>query len=207
MEEDKILIDRKTLKAISSDTRMDLLKLLAIRKYTLSELSKKTNLKNPTIKEHLDHLIDASLVKREESNNKWKYYSLTEKGQKLVNPKKVKILISFVISLLATFGLIGYYIFNFASKLGGVNNAFSYDTAMVTTDTIARSVASPEAMAKTADVINQTTVAAINNSSSFNNEIIIIIAIFFLAALTIFLLVLSIKEKRENKKNCVEIID
>jgi predicted transcriptional regulator len=62
MTEEKILIDRDTLKAIASDTRLDILKSLSKRKKTLSELSKVLNLKSPTIKEHLDHIINSNLV-------------------------------------------------------------------------------------------------------------------------------------------------
>ena len=105
MEDEKILIDRKTLKAISSDTRMDLLKHLSNRRYTLSELSKKMDLKNPTIKEHLDNLIDSNLVKKEESENKWKYYSLTRKGKKIIQPEEVNVLFAFSFSLLSALTL------------------------------------------------------------------------------------------------------
>lgn len=206
MEEEKILIDRKTLKAIASDTRMDILKELSKRKYTLSELTTKLNLKGPTIKEHLDNLIDADLVKREESDNKWKYYFLTEKGKKLVKPKEIKVLISFVVTLFATFGLIGYYIFSslFSSKYA----AKSYDAAVGATEMVMTNKMESVPMA-VMDVAQGATVQAepIIYTSSFNKEIILIIAIFFLIALTIFLLILTIKERKRNKKNCIDVID
>jgi DNA-binding transcriptional ArsR family regulator len=206
MEEEKILIDRKTLKAIASDTRMDLLKELSKRKYTLSELTTKLNLKGPTIKEHLDNLIDADLVKREESDNKWKYYFLTEKGKKLVKPKEIKVLISFVVTLFATFGLIGYYIFSslFPSKYA----TKSYDAAINVTERMMTSKVESAPMA-VMDIAQAATAQAepIIYTSSFNKEIILIIAIFFLIALTIFLLILAIKERKRNKNNCIDVID
>ena len=206
MEEEKILIDRKTLKAIASDTRMELLKELSKRKYTLSELTTKLNLKGPTIKEHLDNLIDADLVKREESDNKWKYYFLTEKGKKLVKPKEIKVLISFVVTLFATFGLIGYYIFSsvFSSKY----TAKSYDAAMGATEMVMtnKMESAPRVVMDIAQGAT-TQVEPIIYTSSFNKEIILIIAIFFLIALTIFLLILAIKERKRNKNNCIDVID
>jgi DNA-binding MarR family transcriptional regulator len=198
MEDEKILIDRKTLKAISSDTRMDILKYLSSRKYTLTELSEKTSLKNPTIKEHLDHLIDSNLVKREESDNKWKYYSLTEKGKKLVKPKEVKILISFVISLIATFGVIGIYIFNsIAGKTKLMSRAMDSSIEQ-----------SAEIMSSSLDVtVTTTDLTTPIIQSSLNKEVILVIAILILVTLTIFLLVFAIKENKNNKNNCIKIID
>jgi DNA-binding transcriptional ArsR family regulator len=95
----KITIDKKTLKAIAADSRLNILKLLHNRKYTLTELSKELNLSKPTLKEHLDILTKVNLIKKEETNHKWKYYSLTFKGENIINPKEIKALLSFVLSL------------------------------------------------------------------------------------------------------------
>jgi DNA-binding transcriptional ArsR family regulator len=80
-------IDRKTLKALSADTRIDILKSLTKRRKTPSELSKELGLATPTITEHLERLAEAGLVRREETGHKWIYYDLTEKGESLVKPK------------------------------------------------------------------------------------------------------------------------
>ena len=108
--EDKILIDRRTLKAISSDTRFDILKHLYSKPCTLSELSEKLNLKNSTIKEHLDILCASGLIKKEDTNRKWKYYSVTFKGKKLVNPTEVRLFLTFIVSFLATLAFFGYFL-------------------------------------------------------------------------------------------------
>lgn len=195
MEDEKILIDRKTLKAISSDTRMDLLKYLSKRKYTLSELSKKLNLKDPTVKEHLDNLIASDLVKKEETENKWKYYSLTEKGKKLVNPKEVKLFISFIISFIATIGAVGFYIINFVLSKTKMISQSSRDMQVM--ETLDVEISQKAVSSATDSVLIQTT--AINNS-----EIFIIIAIILLFSITLFITFLLINEKRKNK---VKIID
>jgi len=80
-------IDRKTLKALGADTRMDILKSLKERRKTPSELAKELNLSPPTILEHLSKLEGADLVKREETGHKWVYYNLTRKGLNLVKPR------------------------------------------------------------------------------------------------------------------------
>jgi DNA-binding transcriptional ArsR family regulator len=80
-------IDRKTLKALAADTRLDILKSLGKRRKTPSELSKELNLATSTVTEHLDKLEEASLIRREETGHKWIYYSLTPKGINLVKPK------------------------------------------------------------------------------------------------------------------------
>ena len=80
-------IDRKTLKALAADTRLDILKSLGKRRKTPSELSKELNLATSTVVEHLNKLEEAGLIKREETGHKWIYYNLTEKGSSLVRPK------------------------------------------------------------------------------------------------------------------------
>lgn len=89
-------IDRKTLKALAADTRLDILKSLSYRRKMPSELSKELNLAPSTVIEHLDRLEEADLVRREETGHKWIYYNLTEKGESLVRPK---IPVQFVIVL------------------------------------------------------------------------------------------------------------
>ena len=98
MMEEKVLIDRETLKAIAVDTRLNILKLLAKKKYTLTDLSEMLGLGNSTIKEHMDNLIKAGLVEKEETDRKWKFYSITLKGRRLVEPREIKVLFMFALS-------------------------------------------------------------------------------------------------------------
>lgn len=80
-------IDKRTIKALSSDTRLAILKKLAERRRILAELSKELNLKTPTILEHIRLLEDVGLVERKETGQKWIYYELTDKGFALIKPK------------------------------------------------------------------------------------------------------------------------
>ena len=108
--EEKILIDRETLKAIAVDTRMNILKLLSSNRYTLSDISEQLELGNSTVKEHLDILAGSNLIKKEETTRKWKYYSLTFKGRRLIQPREVKVLFAFVFSLIATIGFVATFL-------------------------------------------------------------------------------------------------
>ena len=80
------VLDKTTLKALSTDTRQEILKLLAKRPYTASELSKILNKHVTTITEHLSVLEKSGVVKKKDSTNKWVYYALTDKGEKLFKP-------------------------------------------------------------------------------------------------------------------------
>lgn len=99
-------IDRKTLKALGADTRMDILKSLKQRRKTSSELSKELKLAPSTILEHLGKLEGADLVKREETGHKWIYYNLTKKGTNLVKPR-------IPVPLVIVLGLVVILVFSF----------------------------------------------------------------------------------------------
>ncbi len=100
----EIRLDKETFKALASTTRVDVLKLLARRRHMQSELAAELNLSVPTVKEHLFALERAGLVERHEEGRKWKYYSLTKKGEGVLHPEETKIWI--VLSMLV-FSVIG----------------------------------------------------------------------------------------------------
>jgi len=102
--EEKVLIDRETLKAIAVDTRINILKILSKKSYTLSDIADMLGLGASTVKEHLDILVKANLIKKEKTERKWKYYSLTFKGRRFIEPKEVKVLFAFIITLIAAVG-------------------------------------------------------------------------------------------------------
>ncbi len=101
MEDDKITLDRKTFKTLSSDTRVGILKSLSRRRKMLTELSKEFGMSPSTIKEHLDKLARADLVVQKDDGHKWKYYDLTRKGKDVLNPGETKIWIVLALSALA----------------------------------------------------------------------------------------------------------
>lgn len=89
MSEAKITLDRETFKALASDTRLDILKLLDQRQMTVSELGRALNLNKATCFEHLTKLVEAGLVNKLEDDRKWVYYALTWKGRRILNPEKI----------------------------------------------------------------------------------------------------------------------
>src|SRR3989344_1180138 len=80
-------IDRKTIKALAVDTRLDILSSLKKRRKMPSELARELSLSSPTVIEHMAKLEDAGLVKRVETGHKWVYYELTTKGDSMIRPK------------------------------------------------------------------------------------------------------------------------
>jgi DNA-binding transcriptional ArsR family regulator len=102
--EEKFLIDKETLKAIAVDTRLNILKILSKKRCTLTEISDMLGLGNSTVSEHLGHLAKAGLIEREETDRKWKYYSLTLKGRRFVEPRAITVLFMFGLSAIAAIG-------------------------------------------------------------------------------------------------------
>lgn len=101
--EDKITLDRETFKALAVDTRVKILKILDERQHTLTDLAEELGMAPSTIKEHLDRLISAGLIKQIDKGMKWKYYRLTSKGKKILNPYEKKVWIVLATTLVALF--------------------------------------------------------------------------------------------------------
>jgi DNA-binding transcriptional ArsR family regulator len=83
---DEITLSRTEFKALASDSRTGIIKLLNERNHTLSEISKKLELTAPTVKQHLSVLENAGLIQQIDEGRKWKYYCLTKKGSKILSP-------------------------------------------------------------------------------------------------------------------------
>jgi len=112
--EDAVVMDQKTFKSLTSETRTAILKLLKKRNHTISEIAEKLKISKTTAKEHMDILVEGRLVEPVPSTNIWKYYTLTKDGKKLVGeegPKRVVItLVTFVIGfLLSVYGFSGFF--------------------------------------------------------------------------------------------------
>ncbi len=87
----KIIIDRDVFAALASDTRIEMLKELDERRKTLSEIAKNLDYNKSAIHKHLSRLVEAGLIRKEESDHKWIYYSLTRKGKSILHPEKARI--------------------------------------------------------------------------------------------------------------------
>jgi|SRR3989344_4535780 len=91
---DKIVIDNITLKALTVETRVKILKLLLKNKLTQTDIAENLKLSIPAIKEHLDFLEKSNLVNKLEEGRKWKYYQVTEKTKGLFNSEYYKFIIA-----------------------------------------------------------------------------------------------------------------
>ncbi len=109
----EVALSANEFKALSSKTRVEIIKLLGARKHNLTEISNKLSMRLPTIKQHLGVLERAGLIEQIESARKWKYYSLTAKGNALVGKAEASILIVLALAGIAMVGLL----YEFAGKL------------------------------------------------------------------------------------------
>ncbi len=108
------VLDKSVMKALSSDTRQGILKLLANRPYTASELAKLLDKHVTTIAEHVQSLEKSQLIARKDNGNKWIYYALTPQGEKMFKPRYYSWTIMLVLSVVAVVAGLG----NFFSSYG-----------------------------------------------------------------------------------------
>src|SRR3989338_7783584 len=97
------VLDRQTIKALSTDARQDIMKLLAKRPHTATEIAKLKGKHVTTITEHLDTLEKSGLVRKKDGTNKWVYYILTEKGEHLFKPQFYSWVVVFSLSIVFIF--------------------------------------------------------------------------------------------------------
>jgi predicted ArsR family transcriptional regulator len=185
--EEKVLIDRETLKAIAVDTRINILKLLSKKSYTLSDIANMLGLGASTVKEHLDILAKAKLVKKEKTERKWKYYSLTFKGRRFIEPREVKVLFAFVITLIAAVGtafvFAKKFILNRTQKLMVAAPEMSRINAMDAVEEGVLAKGTEELPAAAQELVSEGLHISLSNPST-----IMLIALLVLIALSAFLL-------------------
>jgi len=94
-------------KALSSESRVKIIKLLQKRNFTLSELSGKLSMALPTVKQHLGILSQAGIVNLVDEGRKWKYYTLTKKGKTIATSREsgVTVLLLLAASSIALLGV------------------------------------------------------------------------------------------------------
>lgn len=77
--------DAEIYKALSSDTRIDIMNTLLEGERTPTDISSKLNKSKATIVEHLDKLREADLVEKiEVDGRKWVFYRLTPRGKSII---------------------------------------------------------------------------------------------------------------------------
>ena len=101
----ELILSGNDFKTLSSGTRLQIIKLLSGRNYNLTELSAKLKLSAPSVKQHIDVLLASDLIVMVDSTHKWKYYSLSRKGRKIVEPYSTQVLIVLSTSLVGILGI------------------------------------------------------------------------------------------------------
>ena len=86
MTDDKVVLDKQIFSALSSDTRINILKKLDPKRMTLKKLCDELNLPKSTMRENLTVLVESDLVRKKNICIKWVYYELTEKGKEMLHP-------------------------------------------------------------------------------------------------------------------------
>ncbi|RLF48164.1 MAG: hypothetical protein DRN29_00425 [Thermoplasmata archaeon] len=130
--DDKITLDKKSFMALASESRIELLKKLDERRMTLSELARELQMSKPAVLKHLEKLIEAGLIKKNEDKRKWIYYSLTLKGKNILHPERVKIVLllsTSFISLIAAIAMLWKYLHEKTYKVVELasQNEWTYD--------------------------------------------------------------------------------
>jgi len=98
----KVILDLESFKALSSDTRVDILKALDGKKMGLNDLCKQTQLTKATLHEHLNKLVQAGLIKKNQRDgHKWVYYKLSWKGSSLLHPENTRVMLLFTTTIIA----------------------------------------------------------------------------------------------------------
>ncbi|NLA99614.1 MAG: winged helix-turn-helix transcriptional regulator [Methanomicrobiales archaeon] len=118
MEPVDIVLTKDTFEVLASETRLDILKTLNIRRMTITELADSLSLAKSTVHHHLQRLADAGFVAAGEDGHAWVYYALTPEGRALLHPHG-----SARVRIILTAGL--------ASLAGGVCALAAYLTAPV----------------------------------------------------------------------------
>ena len=90
----KIVMTQDEFRVLASTTRIDIMKLLDESQFTVSDVSRRLEMNKATVHEHLNKLIEVGLVKKEDTNRKWVYYSLTWKGKNLLHPERVRVMVA-----------------------------------------------------------------------------------------------------------------
>jgi len=136
------VLGKDVLKALSSGTRQEILKLLAKRPYTASELAKLLNKHVTTVAEHLDALERAGLIAKKDSGNKWIYYTLAPKGDRLFKPQFYSWTLLLALSVIGVFAGLGNFITTRYSSFGKLAQEY----ARMPADAPAATVATPPAI-------------------------------------------------------------
>ena len=142
--EPQITLDKPTFKALASETRVAVLKLLQQRRHMQSEIAAELEMAVPTVKEHLDALEKAGLVIRYEEGRKWKYYGLTAKGKAILDPEQKRIWIVLVALVFAAIGSVVTFFQGQVGKFAAAAPAMEMKAAAPSLEMMAAPLSSPQ---------------------------------------------------------------
>lgn len=111
---EQVTLTTREFKALASENRTKILKMLQQQNHTLSEVSKKLGLSGPTAKQHLEILTEAELIELKDEGRKWKYYALTKNGKKILESKETQTQV-FILLSIASIAFIGILLMLFSS--------------------------------------------------------------------------------------------
>lgn len=103
----RVELDKKSLFALASDTRLEILKSLQPMRRTVSQLSEALNIDKAAVHRHLKKMEEGGLVRRYEEHG-FVYYGLSWKARDLISPNentRIVVLLSsaFLLILAAAF--------------------------------------------------------------------------------------------------------
>jgi len=103
----RVELDKKSLFALASDTRMDILKSLQPMRRTVTQLAESLGIDKAAVHRHLKKLEEGGLVKRYEEHG-FVYYGLSWKARDLMSPNEntrviVMLSSSWILSIMIVF--------------------------------------------------------------------------------------------------------
>ncbi len=123
---DEIVLDKRTFEALAMESRVKIMKALKERRKTQAELSKELSLAPSTISEHLEKMVEATLIARKKDHHKWIYYELTEKGRHILAPEKASVFV-FALSLTLVVAVFAYLFLTFMTGSFSAASPASYE--------------------------------------------------------------------------------
>lgn len=94
-----VQLDAQAFKALSSSTRVALLKKLGAKPRSLSSLAEEAGLSVQATDEHMHKLMQAGLVEKDKKS-KWAYFRLTDSGRSLVSPDRQPVYLMLAVSMM-----------------------------------------------------------------------------------------------------------
>ncbi len=135
-------IDSKTIKALSADARIRILKILHKNRRIAADISKEIGLAPSTVNEHLKMMEGAGLISKKDTGHKWIYYELSDKGKNLIAPK---IPVSIILTLSLGIGLLLFGGMSFFAENMFYQGSGMVQSAMEKSAEITEHVTSPAA--------------------------------------------------------------